>query len=174
MSAQPFDHGIPLLTEVLSEQEEVKQRPDALPDMPEPAPTDQIHPNGEIPGSAPQGPTPGFAAGLEKNSHPTALAANSLLSPEAAVETTPAPSPVAIQPDWETIEARLTQRILHQVQGKIDHLLEERIAHVLQTALQNALIGMRGALREDLQQSLEQIVAHAVSHELGHLHPPQH
>ncbi|MDO8034910.1 hypothetical protein O3297_15955 [Janthinobacterium sp. SUN128] len=103
-----------------------------------------------------------------------------LLGPEAApamsvepvVEATPALPPTVAQPDWDAIEQRLTQRILHQVQGKIDHLLEERIAHVLQTALQNALIGMRGALREDLQQSLEQIVAHAVSHELGHLHPP--
>ncbi|MGK5079560.1 hypothetical protein [Janthinobacterium sp. HLX7-2] len=91
-----------------------------------------------------------------------------------AAEETPALPPSVMQPDWDAIEQRLTQRILHQVQGKIDHLLEERIAHVLQTALQNALIGMRGALREDLQQSLEQIVAHAVSHELGHLHPQQH
>ncbi|SDH24604.1 hypothetical protein [Janthinobacterium sp. YR213] len=103
-----------------------------------------------------------------------------LLGPEAApampvepiVDAAPALPPTVAQPDWDAIEQRLTQRILHQVQGKIDHLLEERIAHVLQTALQNALIGMRGALREDLQQSLEQIVAHAVSHELGHLHPP--
>ena len=122
MSQQPFDPGIPLLTEVL-----------LGPEVPEPV--------------AP-------AAGAP------------------AAEEAPALPPSIAQPDWDAIEARLTQRILHQVQGKIDHLLEERIAHVLQTALQNALIGMRGALREDLQQSLEQIVAHAVSHELGHLHPP--
>ena len=106
-----------------------------------------------------------------------------LLGPDMPEAASPAPAAPAIeeaqalppsmpQPDWDAIEQRLTQRILHQVQGKIDHLLEERIAHVLQTALQNALIGMRGALRADLQQSLEQIVAHAVSHELGHLHPP--
>ncbi|HEU4815079.1 MAG TPA: hypothetical protein VFT25_03315, partial [Janthinobacterium sp.] len=63
--------------------------------------------------------------------------------PEAApvaaapvVEETPALPPAVTQPDWDAIEQRLTQRILHQVQGKIDHLLEERIAHVLQTALQ--------------------------------------
>ncbi|OEZ70309.1 hypothetical protein JAB5_34860 [Janthinobacterium sp. HH103] len=120
MSQQPFDQGIPLLTEVLL--------------GPEVVPASPAHP--------------------------------------AVVEEAPALPPAAAQPDWDAIEQRLTQRILHQVQGKIDHLLEERIAHVLQTALQNALIGMRGALREDLQQSLEQIVAHAVSHELGHLHPP--
>ncbi len=118
MSQQPFDQGIPLLTEVL-----------LGPEVPEAVPV------------------------------------------AAAVEEAPALLPSVAQPDWDAIEQRLTQRILHQVQGKIDHLLEERIAHVLQTALQNALIGMRGALREDLQQSLEQIVAHAVSHELGHLHP---
>jgi len=134
MSAQPFDHGIPLLTEVLSEQEELRQIPVSMP-------------------AQPQWPA-------------------QVTEAESAAE--PAPSPAIIAPDWDAIEARLTQRILHQVQGKIDHLLEERIAHVLQTALQNALIGMRGALREDLQQSLEQIVAHAVSHELGHLHPPAH
>ena len=117
MSLQPFDQGIPLLTEVL-----------LGPEVPE------------------------------------------AVAP--AVEATPALPTSVVQPDWDAIEQRLTQRILHQVQGKIDHLLEERIAHVLQTALQNALIGMRGALRADLQQSLEQIVAHAVSHELVHLHPP--
>ena len=120
MSQQPFDQGIPLLTEVL-----------LGPDVPE-----------------------------------------AIVPAAPAVEEASALPPSIAQPDWDAIEARLTQRILHQVQGKIDHLLEERIAHVLQTALQNALIGMRGALREDLQQSLEQIVAHAVSHELGHLHPP--
>ncbi|MBW3508334.1 hypothetical protein [Janthinobacterium sp. NKUCC06_STL] len=119
MSQQPFDQGIPLLTEVLL-------GPEISPSMPA----------------------------------------------EPVIETAQALPPSVVQPDWDAIEQRLTQRILHQVQGKIDHLLEERIAHVLQTALQNALIGMRGALREDLQQSLEQIVAHAVSHELGHLHPP--
>ncbi|MDN2670411.1 hypothetical protein OX459_03280 [Janthinobacterium sp. SUN026] len=122
MSDQPFDQGIPLLTEVL-----------LGPEVPE-----------------------------------------SVAPAAAAVEEAPVLPPSIVQPDWDAIEQRLTQRILHQVQGKIDHLLEERIAHVLQTALQNALIGMRGALREDLQQSLEQIVAHAVSHELGHLHPPAH
>ena len=122
MSQQPFDPGIPLLTEVLLGPEVAEVAP-AIP-------------------------------------------------AEPVVEATPALPPTLAQPDWDAIEARLTQRILHQVQGKIDHLLEERIAHVLQTALQNALIGMRGALRADLQQSLEQIVAHAVSQELGYLHPP--
>lgn len=122
MNQQPFDQGIPLLTEVLLGPE-VAEVAAAIPSEP-------------------------------------------------VVEATPALPPTLAQPDWDAIEQRLTQRILHQVQGKIDHLLEERIAHVLQTALQNALIGMRGALRADLQQSLEQIVAHAVSHELGHLHPP--
>ena len=122
MSQQPFDQGIPLLTEVLLGPE--------------------VH---------------------------EAVAPVAALP---AIEEAPVLPPTVAQPDWDAIEQRLTRRILHQVQGKIDHLLEERIAHVLQTALQNALIGMRGALREDLQQSLEQIVAHAVSHELGHLHPP--
>lgn len=140
MTTQPFDHGIPLLTEVLSEQEEPGQ---IAASVPEPAAGD-LKPGVSVP--AP-------------------------IIPHAERPAAP-PPPAAIEPDWDAIEARLTRRILHQVQGKIDHLLEERIAHVLQTALQNALIGMRGALREDLQQSLEQIVAHAVSHELGHLHPP--
>ena len=138
MNQQPFDQGIPLLTEVLS-------GPEALHETtaePEPA------------------PSIGKIDIIE-------------MAEIAEIEAAPVTVPAIVQPDWDAIEQRLTQRILHQVQGKIDHLLEERIAHVLQTALQNALIGMRGALREDLQQSLEQIVAHAVSHELGHLHPPQ-
>lgn len=137
MNEQPFDQGIPLLTEVLS-------GPEAL------------H---ETTAEPEEAPSIGKVDIIE-------------MAEIVEVEATPVPVPAIVQPDWDAIEQRLTQRILHQVQGKIDHLLEERIAHVLQTALQNALIGMRGALREDLQQSLEQIVAHAVSHELGHLHPP--
>jgi len=137
MNQQPFDQGIPLLTEVLS-------GPEAL------------H---ETTAEPEQAPSIGKVDIIE-------------MADIAEPEPAPASVPTIVQPDWDAIEQRLTQRILHQVQGKIDHLLEERIAHVLQTALQNALIGMRGALREDLQQSLEQIVAHAVSHELGHLHPP--
>ena len=137
MNQQPFDQGIPLLTEVLS-------GPEAL------------H---ETTAEPEETPSIGKVDIIE-------------MADIAQIEAMPVPA--VVQPDWDAIEQRLTQRILHQVQGKIDHLLEERIAHVLQTALQNALIGMRGALREDLQQSLEQIVAHAVSHELGHLHPPQH
>ena len=123
MSQQPFDQGIPLLTEVLlgPEVAEVVAPVAALP----------------------------------------------------AIEEAPALPPTVAQPDWDAIEQRLTQRILHQVQGKIDHLLEERIAHVLQTALQNALIGMRGTLRENLKETLEHIVAHAVSHGLGHLYHPE-
>lgn len=140
MTTQPFDHGIPLLTEVLSEQEELRQ----------------------IAATVPEPAADSLKSGVPAPAHITPNTERPAATPAAA----------ATEPDWDAIEARLTQRILHQVQGKIDHLLEERIAHVLQTALQNALIGMRGALREDLQQSLEQIVAHAVSHELGHLHQP--
>jgi hypothetical protein len=68
MSQQPFDQGIPLLTEVL-----------LGPDVPE---------------RRPSRPLP------------------------AAVEEAPALPPGVVQPDWDAIEARLTQRILHRCRAR--------------------------------------------------------
>lgn len=84
-------------------------------------------------------------------------------------EAPPAPEQPAIPAwsahDWDRLEERLSERILLQLQGHVDAVLEQHIA----AALQRAMAGMAGELRQNLQQSIENIVAQAVGHELTRL-----
>jgi hypothetical protein len=71
--------------------------------------------------------------------------------------------------DWHVLERRLSERILHQLQGRVDVVLEQRIKDCMADALQRALDELTGALRQSLQQTIEDIVAGAVSQELTQL-----
>ncbi|MES2299989.1 MAG: hypothetical protein V4582_23325 [Pseudomonadota bacterium] len=71
--------------------------------------------------------------------------------------------------EWEVLERRLCERILRQMQGRIDFVLEQRIKDSLADVLQHALTGLTGEIRSGLQDTLEKIVARAVSQELTHL-----
>ncbi|CDG81750.1 hypothetical protein [Janthinobacterium agaricidamnosum] len=66
---------------------------------------------------------------------------------------------------WALLEQRLTERILRQLQGKIDFVLEQCMAQVLRQALDN----LSGDIRNGLQETMEQIVSGAVSEELMQL-----
>ncbi|MDC8759002.1 hypothetical protein [Janthinobacterium fluminis] len=71
--------------------------------------------------------------------------------------------------DWHMLERRLSERILHQLQGRVDFVLEQRIKDCMAEALERALEDFTGALRSGLQDTIEQIVTRAVSQELTHL-----
>ncbi|MFM9436628.1 hypothetical protein ACFDR9_003713 [Janthinobacterium sp. CG_23.3] len=71
--------------------------------------------------------------------------------------------------DWHVLERRLSERILHQLQGRVDFVLEQRIKDCMAEALQRALADLTGELRKGLQHTIEDIVARAVSQELTHL-----
>ena len=72
------------------------------------------------------------------------------------------------------LEQRLCERIVQQLQGRVDALLEQRLRdsmeQALQHALQHVMAGLSDAIRANLQQGIEDIVARAVAQELAPLH----
>jgi hypothetical protein len=72
--------------------------------------------------------------------------------------------------EWDQLEQRLCERILHQLQGRVDFVLEQRLRDSMAEVLQQSLSGLTEQIREGLQQTVEQIVVRAVSQELAHLH----
>jgi hypothetical protein len=73
------------------------------------------------------------------------------------------------EPEWAVLERRLSERILHQLQGRVDFVLEQRLRDSMAEALQHAMAGLTAEIRESLQQTIEQIVVRAVAQELAHL-----
>lgn len=71
--------------------------------------------------------------------------------------------------EWEALERRLSERILHQLQGRVDFVLEQRVRDCMAEVLQHALAGLTDEIRSGLQQTIEKIVARAVAQELIHL-----
>jgi hypothetical protein len=72
--------------------------------------------------------------------------------------------------EWDLLERRLGERILRQLQGRVDFVLEQRIKDSLADVLEQALAGLTNEIRSGLQDTLEKIVARAVAQELTHLH----
>jgi hypothetical protein len=71
--------------------------------------------------------------------------------------------------DWSLLERRLSERILQQLQGRVDFVLEQRLRDSMEVVLQHAVAGLTAELRQGLQQTMETIVLRAVSQELTHL-----
>jgi 3-oxoacyl-ACP reductase-like protein len=71
--------------------------------------------------------------------------------------------------DWDALELRLCERIVHQLQGRVDFVLQQRVRDSISDVLQQALAGLTEEIRGGLEQTLEQIVTRAVSQELAHL-----
>ena len=64
-----------------------------------------------------------------------------------------------------SLEQRLSERILHQVQGSLDVVLDQCLADVLQ----GALAKLSSEINKSLRQTVEQVVAEAVGEELARL-----
>lgn len=73
------------------------------------------------------------------------------------------------EPEWNLLERRLSERILQQLQGRVDFVLEQRVRDSMEEVLEKALTGFTSELRAGLQATIEKIVARAVSQELAHL-----
>jgi hypothetical protein len=71
--------------------------------------------------------------------------------------------------EWSALEHRLTERILQQLQGRVDFVLEQRLRDSMEQALKSAITGLTGEIRHGLQRTIEDIVVRAVSGELTHL-----
>jgi hypothetical protein len=99
-----------------------------------------------------------------------------------AVAPTPAPAqePVAEQlerraterwtgEEWSVLERRVTERVLQQLQGRVDFVLEQRVRDAMADAMQRTLDTFTADLREGLHGALGEIVSQAVSQEIAHI-----
>ena len=73
------------------------------------------------------------------------------------------------EPEWNLLERRLSERILQQLQGRVDFVLEQRLRDSMEEALQQAMAGLTADIRASLQHTIETIVVRAVAQELAHL-----
>ena len=73
------------------------------------------------------------------------------------------------EPQWNLLERRLSERILQQLQGRVDFVLEQRLRDSMEDVLKHAIAGLTEEIRDGLQQTIEQIVRRAVVQELTHL-----
>lgn len=100
----------------------------------------------------------------------------------------PAPEPVAPPPveplaeqlerraterwtgeEWSVLERRVTERVLQQLQGRVDFVLEQRVRDAMADAMQRTLEDFTAKLREGLHDALGDIVHQAVTQEIAHL-----
>lgn len=143
-----FDASIPVLTEVVSD------------DVSPPAANESV---------AGESPAPEKAAG-ESNAAP--VVADSIDSAPGA--------DLGEQMEWRAIdrwsgeqwsvmERRVTNRILQQLQGRVDFVLEQRLREGIHEAVERVLGGLADELRLGLQDTLGEVVSRAVSQEIAHL-----
>jgi hypothetical protein len=76
--------------------------------------------------------------------------------------------------EWQALELRLSERILHQLQGRVEFVLQQRLRDSMADVLQHALAGLTDEIRTGLQHTIEQIVTRAVAQELAHLKSIEH
>ncbi len=73
------------------------------------------------------------------------------------------------EPQWNLLERRLSERILQQLQGRVDFVLEQRLRDSLEQVLKSAIAGLTEEISAGLQETIEQIVVRAVAQEVSHL-----
>ncbi len=73
------------------------------------------------------------------------------------------------EPEWNLLERRLSERILQQLQGRVDFVLEQRLRDSMEEVLTHAIAGLTAELRQGLQETIEKIVVRAVAQEITHL-----
>ena len=73
------------------------------------------------------------------------------------------------EPQWNLLERRLSERILQQIQGRVDFVLEQRLRDSMEEVLKHAIAGLAEEIQDGLQQTIEQVVRRAVAQELTHL-----
>ena len=71
--------------------------------------------------------------------------------------------------EWMQIEREISERVLRQIQGRIDFVLEHRIKDGLAEALQRMTNEMTAEIRRGLQITLEDVIARAVAQEIARL-----
>ena len=71
--------------------------------------------------------------------------------------------------EWSVLERRVTERVLQQLQGRVDFVLEQRVRDAMADAMQRTLESFTADLRAGLHEALGEIVSQAVTREIEHL-----
>jgi hypothetical protein len=87
--------------------------------------------------------------------------------PVAPFPTRPVSAPVEI--DWARLEHQISERVLQQMMGRIDFVLEQRVRDSLADVLQTAVEGLANEIRQGLHGMLQDVIARAVSQEVARL-----
>lgn len=74
-----------------------------------------------------------------------------------------------IDVDWAELERQISERVLQQMLGRIDSVLEQKIRDSLADVLQLAVEGLANDIKGGLQQTLEEVISRAVAQEISHL-----
>ncbi|SDX48162.1 hypothetical protein SAMN04515617_10472 [Collimonas sp. OK242] len=94
-------------------------------------------------------------------------AAASAIDDEDSVELPSAQPEITLsQYDWERLEAEVREKVLQQLQDRIDFVIEQRVRDGLADVLQTAVEGMAAQIRSGLHQTLDEVICRAVSLEL--------
>ena len=70
------------------------------------------------------------------------------------------------QHDWDRLEEEVREKVLRQLQDRIDFVIEQRVRDGLADVLQTAVEGMAAQIRSGLHQTLDEVICRAVSLEL--------
>jgi hypothetical protein len=70
---------------------------------------------------------------------------------------------------WSVMERRVTERVLQQLQGRIDFVLEQRLRDGIAEAVDKAMTNFSADIRSSLGDTLGEVVARAVSQEIAHI-----
>lgn len=92
---------------------------------------------------------------VDRSMHPAGLAAAA--SPESAFA------------EWSQIERVLNERVLRQLQGQIDFIIEHRVKDGLASALHKVADDLTDEVRRSLRKTLEDVIARAVAQEISKL-----
>lgn len=71
--------------------------------------------------------------------------------------------------DWYRLERKIRERIVRQILGQIDSILEQQVRDQLADVLQVAVEGLAADIKRGLHQSLEQVITKAVAQEIARL-----
>jgi len=89
--------------------------------------------------------------------------------PSAAAQLEAAAIDGWTEAEWAMMEHRLSVRIMHQLQSRVDFVLEQRIKDCMAEVLSHALHDLTNEIRIGLHDTIEKIVSRAVAQELTHL-----
>ncbi len=71
--------------------------------------------------------------------------------------------------EWDLLQQKLSERILRQLQGRIDFVLEQRVRDSLADVLQVAMAGLTAEIKRGLQHTMEDVIGRAVAQEITRL-----